>query len=52
LDDVSHHLDHQHWLTLLALPGKKSGLQSVRLATELPNVELVGANSVYVPAQS
>jgi len=51
LDDVSHHLDHQYWLTFLAVPGKKSGLQPVKLTTEVPNVELVGADSVYVPAQ-
>jgi hypothetical protein len=51
LDDVSRHLDHQYWLTFLAVPGKKSGMQPVRLRTEVPNVELVGANSVYVPAQ-
>ncbi|HZC24495.1 MAG TPA: hypothetical protein VE866_14230, partial [Candidatus Binatia bacterium] len=51
LDDVSRHLNHQYWLTLLAVPGKKSGLQPVRLTTEAPSVELVGADSVYVPAQ-
>ncbi|HKV78691.1 MAG TPA: hypothetical protein VJP02_11145 [Candidatus Sulfotelmatobacter sp.] len=51
LDGLSHHLDHQYWLTFLAVPGKKSGLQPVRLTTEVPNLELVGADSVYVPAQ-
>jgi len=51
LDDVGHHLDHQYWLTFLAVPGKKSGMQPVRLTTEAPNVDLVAADSVYIPAE-
>ena len=29
---------------------KKAGMQRVRLSTEVPNVELVAADRVYVPA--
>ncbi len=51
LDEVGHRLDHQYWLTFLAVPGKQSGLQPIRLTTEIPNVELVDADNVYVPAE-
>jgi len=50
LDDVEHRLNSQYLLTFLAKPEKKSGMQRVKLATELPNTELVGAQRVYVPA--
>ncbi|MFZ0285187.1 MAG: vWA domain-containing protein [Terriglobales bacterium] len=52
LDEVSHRLNHQYLLTFLAKPEKKAGMQRVRLTTEVPNVELVSADSVYVPAGS
>jgi hypothetical protein len=50
LDDVEHRLNNQYLLTFLAKPEKKSGMQRVKLTTELPNTELVGAERVYVPA--
>jgi hypothetical protein len=50
LDDLGRRLLHQYLLTFLAKPVKKSGLQSVRLRTEVSNAELVAASSVYVPA--
>jgi hypothetical protein len=50
LDNVQHRLDEQYLLTFLAKPESKSGLQPVRLTTELPNTELVAADHVYVPA--
>jgi hypothetical protein len=49
LDDVDHRLKNQYLLTFLAVPGKKPGLQSVKLRTELHNVELVSATRVFVP---
>lgn len=49
LDDLSRRLLHQYLLTFLAKPVKKAGMQSVKLRTEVPNVELVSADSVYVP---
>jgi hypothetical protein len=50
LDDLSGRLLHQYLLTFLAKPVKKSGMQSVKLRTEVSNAELVAADSVYVPA--
>jgi hypothetical protein len=50
LDDVEHRLNNQYLLTFLAKPEKKNGMQRVKLTTELPNTELVGAAQVYVPA--
>ena len=51
-DDISQRLGHQYLLTFLAKPQKKAGMQSVKLSTEVPNAELVGADRVYVPASS
>jgi hypothetical protein len=50
LDDLSRRLLHQYLLTFLAKPVKKGGMQGVKLRTEVPNAELVSADSVYVPA--
>jgi len=52
LDDLTHRLAHQYLLTFIAKPEKKSGMQRIRLRTEVPNAELVTAASVYVPAGS
>jgi VWFA-related protein len=51
LDDLSQRLTHQYLLVFQARPEKKPGLQSVRLRTELPNVELAAADKVFVPAE-
>jgi hypothetical protein len=50
LKDMDHRLSHQYLLTFIAKPEKKSGMRSVKVRTELPNVDLVSPNSVYVPA--
>lgn len=50
LKDFTERLSRQYVLTFLAKPQKKSGMQPVRLRTELHNVDLVSANKVYVPA--
>lgn len=50
LKQLADRLRHQYRLTILATPGKKANSQSVRLETEVPNAELVAAESVYVPA--
>ena len=52
LEDLSRRLNHQYLLAFLAKPEKKPGLQSVRVRTEVPNVELVAATKVFVPAGS
>jgi hypothetical protein len=51
-DEISQRLGRQYLLTFLAKPEKKAGMQSVKLSTEVPNAELVGADRVYVPASS
>jgi hypothetical protein len=51
LDDFTQRLGHQYFLTFLAKPPKKSGLQPVKLRTEVPNVDLVSADRVYVQAE-
>ncbi len=50
LSDIAKHLTHQYLVTFLIGAGEKSGLQPVRLTTELPNAELVAADKVFVPA--
>jgi len=49
LEDLADHLTHQYLLTFLAKPEKKASLQSVKVRTELPGVELLAPNQVYVP---
>lgn len=47
-DQIKERSQHQYLLTFEAQPGKKAGLQRVKLRTEIPGVELVGQNRVYV----
>ncbi len=48
LDDLALRLNHQYLLTFLAKPPKKAGFVSVKLKTEVSNVDLVSADKVYV----
>ena len=50
LDQVQKMLDNQYIVEFLAKPGKKAGLQSIRITTEVPGVEFAAADSVWVPA--
>lgn len=50
LDQIQRILDNQSLLTFEAKPGKKAGLQSVTLTTEVAGVELASADGVWVPA--
>ncbi len=50
LDRIQKILENQYVLTFQARPGKKAGLQSVTLTTEIAGVELGSADSVWVPA--
>ena len=43
LNDLDHRLTRQYLLTFIAKPEKKSGLQRVKVTTEVPNAELVAA---------
>jgi len=48
LDDLAHRLEHQYILGFIPKPETKPGWQRVRVATEVPNVDLVSAGRVYV----
>jgi hypothetical protein len=50
LEDFSRRLEHQYFLEFLAKPPKKAGLQPVKLRTEVPNVDLISADRVWVEA--
>jgi hypothetical protein len=50
LKQMDGSLSHQYLLTFIPQPQKKSGLQSVKLNTELSSAELVGPHRVYVQA--
>jgi hypothetical protein len=52
LDRIQTILNNQYFLVFGAKPGKKSGMQRVKLDTEIPDVELVSADNVWVPAPS
>jgi len=52
LTNIAERLNHQYRVTLLAKAEGKPGLASVKLTTEVPNAEIVGASRVYVPANS
>jgi len=50
LASVSEHLSHQFLVTFAPRAEQKSRFESVKFSTEVPNVELVSASKVYVPA--
>ncbi len=50
LEDFERRLQHQYILGFLAKPDKKAGLRNARVTTEIPNIDLVSAGRVYVPA--
>jgi len=52
LDTIQNILGNQYLLEFQARPGRRAGLQSIRLATEVAGVEFASANSVWVPAAS
>jgi len=52
LDDLTLRLNHQYLLGFLAKPQKKAELQHFRVKSEVPNVEVVAPDRVYVPAGS
>jgi hypothetical protein len=50
LNQIAKRMQHQYLLTFKAQPGSKSGMQPVKVKTEVPNVELVAQSRVFVPA--
>lgn len=50
LERLQKILDNQYYLVFQATPQKKAGLQRVNISTEIADVEIAAANSVWVPA--
>lgn len=50
LADLTERLASQYLVSFLAMPGKKAGLQSVKVRSELAHTEAVTAKKVYIPA--
>ena len=50
LSSLQQVLDNQYLLSFSAKPGKKAGLQNVKLSTEVAGVELSAHDAVWVPA--
>ncbi len=48
LNQIVKRMQHEYLLTFSAQPGNKSGLQAVKIATEVPNLDLVAQSRVYV----
>jgi hypothetical protein len=48
LDQLQSMLDNQYLLSFSAKPGKRSGLQSINLSTEVAGVDLAGHDAVWV----
>jgi hypothetical protein len=51
LEDSTSRLNRQYLVSFLVQPGKKAGMQSVKVRTEVPHAQLVAAEKVYVPAK-
>jgi len=50
LERLQRIFDNQYFLVFQAIPGKKDGLQRVRISTQLQNVDFASADNVWVPA--
>ena len=49
LNQISKRMQIAYRLTFRAQPGPVSGMQPVKIATEVPNVDLVAQSHIYVP---
>ena len=49
-EQINRRLANQYLLSFVARPGKKPGLHSIRVRTEVPNAALISATRVYLPA--
>lgn len=50
LQDLSRRWEHQYLLSFIPKPEKKSGWRNIRLTTEVPNVDLISPEKIYVSA--
>jgi hypothetical protein len=51
LERLQKIFDNQYYLVFLATPGKKPGLQRVKITTEVPNIEIAAPDNVWVSAE-
>ena len=52
LEDLTQRLASQYLVRFLATSGKKPGLQSIKVRSELSHTEVVTARNVYIPART
>jgi hypothetical protein len=52
LDEINTHLNNQYLLTFAGSGGSKGKFQSVKVRTELPDVELIAPAAVFLPPGS
>lgn len=50
LERLQKMMSNQYYVVFLATPGKKAGLQRVKVQTELPNSELLAPDNIWVAA--
>ena len=50
LDGVQTALNNQYLLKFRAVPSRRAGARSVSVSTEVPDVEILSAEIVWVPA--
>jgi hypothetical protein len=50
LERLQRIFNNQYFLVFQAMPGKKEGLQRVKISTEIEDVDIAAADSVWVPA--
>jgi hypothetical protein len=50
LDRLQRIFNNQYYLVFQAVPGKKDGLQRVKISTEAANADIAAADNVWVPA--
>lgn len=50
LDRFQRMLNNQYYVVFRAVPGRRAGLQRIRIETELPNSEILAPDNVWVPA--
>jgi len=51
LERLQKIFDNQYFLVFMATPGKKPGLQRVKITTEVSNTELIAPDNVWVSAE-
>lgn len=49
-DEIQRHLENQYLLTFVGNGGTKGKFESVRVATEVPNVQIMTPSEVFLPA--